>query len=61
MLLLRVVVLLVAAGLGVLVLSWALTGNRKYLSYAGRLAKYGLVLVLLFLGLMAFERLAVLV
>ena len=55
------VVLLVAAGLGVLVLSWALTGNRKYLSYAGRLAKYGLVLVLLFLGLMAFERLAVLV
>ena len=61
MLLLRAVALLVAAGLGVLVLSWALTGNRKYLGYAGRLAKYGLFLALLFLGLLAFERLAVLV
>jgi hypothetical protein len=60
-LLLRVVVLVVAIGLGVLVLSWALTGDRKYLRYAGRLAKYGLFLVLLFLGLLAFERLAVLV
>lgn len=53
--------LVVAIGLGVLVLTWALTGERKYLRYAGRLAKYGLFLVLLFLGLLAFERLAVLV
>ena len=61
MLLLRVVVLVVAIGLGVLVLTWALTGSRRYLHYAGRLAKYALFLVLLFLGLLAFERLAVLV
>ena len=61
MLLLRVVALAVAAGLGVLVLTWAFTGDRKYLRYAGRLAMYGLVLVLLFLGLLVFERLAVLV
>jgi hypothetical protein len=52
---------MVAVGLGVLVLTWALTGSRKYLSYAGRLAKYALFLVLLFLGLLAFERLVVLV
>ena len=60
MLLLRVVVLVVGAGLGVLVLAWALTGERKFLGYAGRLAKYGLFLVLLFLGLLVFERLLVL-
>jgi hypothetical protein len=56
-----VVALAVAAGFGVLVLAWAFSGDRKYLRYAGRLAKYGLVLALLFLGLLAFERLAVLV
>ena len=61
MLLLRVVVLIVGAGLGVLVLVWALTGERKYLKYAGRLAKYGLFLALLFLLLVALERLAVVV
>ena len=61
MLLLRLVALLVAAGLGVLVLAWAFTGERKYLRYARRLAMYGLALTLLFLGLLAFERLAVLV
>ena len=58
MLLVRVVVLVVAVGLGVLVLAWALTGNRKYLRYARRLATYGLFLVLLFLVLLAFERVA---
>ena len=52
------VVLAVAVGLGVLVLAWAFTGNRKYLRYAGRLATYGLFLVLLFLVLLAFERVA---
>ena len=61
MLLLRIVVLLVAAGLGVLLLSWAVSGDRKYLRNAGRLARYGLYLVLLFLALVAFERLAVIV
>ncbi len=61
MLLLRVLALLVAVALGVMVAAWALTGNRKYLNYAGRLAKYALFLALFFLALLAFERLAVLV
>ena len=59
MLLLRIVVLLVAIGLGVLVLGWAFSGDRKYLRHAGRLSKYGLFLVLLFLALVVFERFAV--
>ena len=53
--------LLVAVGVGVLVLSWALTGDRRYLRFAARLAKYCLFAVLLFLVLLAFERLVVLV
>ncbi len=61
MFLLRAVLLLAVVGLAVLVLAWALTGNRKYLGYAGRLAKVGLLLVLVFLALLAFERLLVLV
>lgn len=61
MLVLRVLVLLAAIAIGVTVLCWVFTGNRKYLRVAWRIFQFGLVVALGFLALLFFERLLVMV
>lgn len=61
MLVVRIVALLVAIGLGVTVVAWAITGNRKYLKVAWRVFQFGLAAILAFLALLFFERLLVMV
>lgn len=51
------VVLVIAVGTGLI--SYALTGNRRYLQFAWRLFRYGLVFALLVFALMFVERLAI--
>ena len=60
MLFLRVVVILVAIALGVCVLCWLTTNDRKWLRYAWILFKVGLFVVLVFLLLLFGERLLIL-
>jgi hypothetical protein len=60
-LVLRIVALLAAIGMGVGVMSWVLTGNRKYLRVAWRIFQFGLAAILVFLALIFFERLLVMV
>lgn len=59
MLILRVVGVLAAIGLGVLLLLYILSGDRRYLRYAWRLFQVSLGAVLLFLLLLFGERLLV--
>lgn len=59
MLVLRVVGVLAAIGLGVLVLLYILSGDRRYLRYAWRLFQVSLGVVLVFLLLLFGERLLV--
>lgn len=61
MLVLRIVALLAIVAVGVLALSWVLTGNRKYLRIALRVFQFSLAAILLFLALLFFERLLVMV
>jgi hypothetical protein len=61
MLLIRVIGLLAAIGLGVSVLLYMLTGDRKYLRFAWRLFRYSLFVVVLILLLFLAERLLVMV
>ena len=61
MLVLRIVALLAIVAVGVLALSWVLTGNRKYLRIALRVFQVSLAAILLFLALLFFERLLVMV
>jgi hypothetical protein len=58
-LVLRVVGVLAAIGLGVLVLLYILSGDRRYLRYAWRLFQVSLGVVLVFLLLLFGERLLV--
>jgi len=58
-LLVRVLGLLVAVGLGVCVLMYVMTGERRYLRYAWLVFKYALFLLVLILLLMFGERLLV--
>ena len=60
MFLLRAVGLLAAVGLGVLVLVYLITGERRYLAWAWRLFQVSLGVVLAFLLLLFGERLLVL-
>ena len=57
MLLVRILGLLVAVALGVCVLMYVMTGERKYLVYAWRVFKYALFLFVLILLLLFGERL----
>lgn len=57
MLVVRLVGLLVATGLGILVLMYLTSGDRRYLSYAWRLFKYALFVLAFFLLLLFGERL----
>ena len=61
MLVLRIVALLAVIAVGVSVLAWAFSGNRKYLRVAWRIFQFALAAILLFLALLFFERLAVMV
>ena len=61
MLLVRVVGLLVAVALGVSVLLWAMTGERRWLRFAWRLFRYAVFAIALVLLLLLAERLLVLV
>ena len=59
MLVLRIVALLAVIGMGVAVMSWVFTGNRKYLRVAWRIFQFALAAILVFLALLFFERLLV--
>ena len=59
MLLVRIIGLATAIALGVSVLLWLVTGERKWLGIAWRVFKYALFLVLLILLLFLAERLLV--
>ena len=59
MLLVRIIGLATAIALGVSVLLWLVTGERKWLRIAWRVFKYALFLVLLILLLFLAERLLV--
>ena len=61
MLVLRIVALLAVIAVGVLVLSWVLTGNRRYLRFALRVFQVSLAAILVFLALLFFERLLMMV
>jgi hypothetical protein len=61
MLILRVAGLAIAVALGVLVLAYTLTGERKYLSIAWRVFKVALAAALVVLLILFFERLVVMV
>lgn len=57
MLLFRIVAVLAAIALGVCVLLWLLTGERKWLRYAWTLFKISLCVLVIFLLLLFGERL----
>jgi hypothetical protein len=59
MLLLRIVGILAAIAIGVGIVAYLLTRDRKYLSFSWRVTKYALVLALALFALLAFERLIV--
>ncbi|MBS0338086.1 MAG: hypothetical protein JSS40_14995 [Proteobacteria bacterium] len=61
MLVLRIVALLAVIGIGVTVLAWVFTGNRRYLKVAWRIFQVALAGILVFLALLFFERLLVMV
>lgn len=59
MLIVRIVGIAVAVALGVLVVLFMLSGDRKYLRIAARVFKVALAFVLVVLLALAFERLTV--
>ncbi|NTV12297.1 MAG: hypothetical protein HGA47_16245 [Zoogloea sp.] len=56
MFILRLVGLLVAIGIGASLFAYMFSGNRRYLGYAWLLFRAALMVVLVFLVLMALER-----
>ena len=61
MLMLRLVAVLVAIALGVALVMWLFTRDRKYLRFAFRVFQFAVFAVLAVLALMALERVAVLI
>lgn len=61
MLILRLLVILVAIAIALGIVAYLVAGNRNYLRFSVRLLKYSLLIALIFLGLMALERLIVIV
>ncbi len=53
---LRILGVLLVIAVGFCFLAHVLTGDRRYLGYAGRLLKYGLVFALILFGLLFLER-----
>jgi hypothetical protein len=60
MLLLRIVGVLVAIAIGAGIASYLISGDKRYLRLAGRLARYALIFALIVLALMFLERVIVL-
>lgn len=61
MLLLRIVGILAVIAIGAGIVAYLFTRDRRYLGLSWRIAKYGLIFVLLLFALLAFERLLVMV
>ena len=59
MLLLRIVGVLTAIAIGAGIVAYLLTGEKRYLGLAGRIAKYALIFTLIVLALMFLERVIV--
>jgi hypothetical protein len=59
--LLRLVAILVVATVGSSIALFLLTGDRKYLKFALKLAKWAAIFALVLFAMLAFERLAVLI
>ena len=57
MLILRAVGLLLLVTIAVCVGAWMLSGDVRYLEFSKRLFRYGLAVVVVFLALLALERL----
>jgi hypothetical protein len=60
MLLLRIVGVLVAIAIGAGIVSYLVSGDKRYLRLSVRLAKYALIFALVVLALMFLERVIVL-
>lgn len=61
MLFLRVVGILAAIAIGAGIIAFLFTGERRYLGYSWRIAKYALIFALVLFALLAFERLLVMI
>ncbi|MCX7896382.1 MAG: hypothetical protein N2441_00705 [Rhodocyclaceae bacterium] len=59
MFLLRILGLVLAAVIGAAILAWMFTGQRRYLTFAGQLAKYALLAALFIFALLAAERILI--
>lgn len=59
MLLLRIVGLITAIAIGSGILAYLISGDRRYLRFSGRVAKYALIFAAIVLMLLAAERLIV--
>ena len=57
MLILRIVGFLLLITIGGSLVTYVLTGNRRYLKFAGQMLKYGVVLACIILTFVLFERL----
>jgi hypothetical protein len=51
------VILVIAVGVGIV--AYAFTGNKRYLAFAWRLFRYGIIFALFIFALMFVERLAI--
>ena len=60
MLLLRIVGVLAAIAIASGITAFLFTGDKRYLQLAARVAKYALIVALVFLALLALERVIVL-
>lgn len=58
MLLLRTVAVLLGLGAAVSAALWALTGDRKWLGWSLRILRVGVVVGLVFFGILLLERIA---
>ncbi len=52
----RLIVVVLLAALGICVVLYVFTRDRRYLRYAGQILKIGLIVVLVVFGLFAIER-----
>lgn len=59
MLILRIVAVLVAIGIGASVFAFFFTRDRRYLNLAWRLARYAIIVALVFFALLVLERVLV--
>lgn len=60
MLILRIVAVLAVIAIGAGILAFLFTGERRYLGFAWRVAKYALIFALVVLSLFFLERIVVL-